>query len=86
MHNFDQEYDLIYVYAGSSGDVPVHEELPARQVEPGVYKLLASPGLTLNLAKGNLVRTNACRSPNVTMSVQCQANACARFEVQRLPS
>lgn len=28
MHNFDQEYDLIYVYAGSSGDAPVHEERP----------------------------------------------------------
>ncbi|RBB35774.1 hypothetical protein DPV79_27550 [Burkholderia reimsis] len=52
----DQDDDLIYVYAGNSGDAPVREELPARQVEPGIYELLASPGLTLNLAKGDLVR------------------------------
>ncbi|UQO33861.1 DUF4265 domain-containing protein [Burkholderia cepacia] len=52
----DQDDDLIHVYAGSSGDAPVHEELPARQVEPGIYELLVSPGLVLNLAKGDLVR------------------------------
>ncbi|VWD40656.1 hypothetical protein BLA39750_05353 [Burkholderia lata] len=86
----DRDYDLIYVYAGSSGDAPVHEELPARQVEPGVYELLASPGLTLNLAKGDLVRIDDSDRPATVLKrggnycIQIYGDAIPDREIDRL--
>lgn len=88
----DRDFDLIYVYAGSSGDAPVHEELPARQVEPGVYELLASPGLTLNLAKGDLVRIDAPDRPATVLKrggnycIQIYGDAIPDHEIDRLAS
>ena len=43
----------IRVLAGENTDGPVYETLPARQIDEHVYELLASPGLTLNLARGS---------------------------------
>ena len=45
----------IRVLAGENTDGPVYETLPARQIDEHVYELLASPGLTLNLARGDIV-------------------------------
>lgn len=52
----DDIYKLIHVYAGQSEGSPIHEELPALVIGDDVYQLLASPGLALNLAKGDLVK------------------------------
>ena len=45
----------IEVYAGPSGTGPVFEKLHARKVGEDTYELLSSPGLTLNLAMGDIV-------------------------------
>ncbi|KVQ18666.1 DUF4265 domain-containing protein [Burkholderia cepacia] len=88
----DQDDDLIYVYAGSSGDAPVHEELPARQVEPGIYELLVSPGLVLNLAKGDLVRIDDPDRPAMVLKrggnycIQIYGDAIPDHEIDRLAS
>ncbi len=55
---------LIYVYAGrSSNGNPVHEELPAVSIGNNTYELLSSPGLALNLAKGDIVQISASDKP-----------------------
>lgn len=56
--------DLIEIFAGSaaSGDV-VREELPARKISDGVYELLASPGLALHVAKGDIIRISSSATP-----------------------
>ncbi|MGS0895865.1 DUF4265 domain-containing protein [Burkholderia stagnalis] len=87
----DSDYDLIYVYAGRSGDAPVHEELPARAIEPpGDYELLASPGLALNLAKGDIVRIDDPDRPATVLKrggnycIQVYGNAVPVNEIDRL--
>ncbi|UQV44996.1 DUF4265 domain-containing protein [Janthinobacterium lividum] len=45
----------IRVLADEDTDGPTYETLPARQIDEHVYELLASPGLTLNLARGDIV-------------------------------
>ncbi|KVU61138.1 DUF4265 domain-containing protein [Burkholderia cepacia] len=86
----DQDDDLIHVYAGSSGDAPVHEEPPARQVEPGIYELLASPGLALNLAKGDLVRMDDPDRPATVLKrggnycIQIYGDAIPDSDINRL--
>jgi hypothetical protein len=45
---------LIQVFAGDSDD-SVFEELPARQVGAATYELLSSPGLALNMARGDVI-------------------------------
>ena len=45
----------IRVLAGENSSGPVYETLPARQIDEHVYELLASPGLTLNLARGDII-------------------------------
>lgn len=45
----------IRVLAGKNKAGPVYETLPARQIDEHVFELLASPGLTLNLARGDIV-------------------------------
>ncbi|KVW03597.1 hypothetical protein WK91_38000 [Burkholderia cepacia] len=88
----DQDDDLIHVYAGSSGDAPVHEELPARQIEPGIYELLASPGLALNFAKGDLVRIDDPDRPATVLKrggnycIQIYGDAIPDHEIDRLAS
>ncbi|CAB3770801.1 hypothetical protein GQ57_30045 [Burkholderia sp. MSh2] len=92
MNGRDQDVELIYVYAGSSGSAPVHEELPARQVEPGIYELLASPGLALNLAKGDLVRIDDPVRPATVLKrggnycIQIYGDAIPDHEIDRLAS
>ncbi|RIJ08309.1 DUF4265 domain-containing protein [Pseudomonas sp. 91RF] len=45
----------IQVFAGNSSDGPVYEELPARHVGATAYELLSSPGLALNMARGDVI-------------------------------
>jgi Domain of unknown function (DUF4265) len=42
-------------YAGTANNSPVFEELPVRKIVDNQYELLSSPGLALNLAKGDIV-------------------------------
>ncbi|ALK30273.1 DUF4265 domain-containing protein [Burkholderia plantarii] len=58
-----ENWCLIDVYAGNNESGPVYERLPAKQIDANVYKLLASPGLTLNLAKGDLIRLDGVDLP-----------------------
>lgn len=46
---------LINVYAGTCNDNVVYEELPAVFIGNKKYELLASPGLALDLAKGDII-------------------------------
>lgn len=46
---------LIHVYAGEDDSEPIFEELPARRIDEDTYELLSSPGLALNLARGDIV-------------------------------
>ncbi|MEZ1323880.1 DUF4265 domain-containing protein [Pseudomonas fluorescens] len=46
---------LIEVFAGTSDEDPVFEELPARQLGSATYELLSSPGLALNMARGDVI-------------------------------
>ncbi|WP_206445462.1 DUF4265 domain-containing protein [Burkholderia gladioli] len=55
---------LIRVFAGAASDVSaVCEELPARKIDEDVYELLASPGLALNLAKGDVIHIGSPATP-----------------------
>lgn len=45
---------LIQVFVADD-DGPVFEELPAQQVAEDTYELLSSPGLALNLARGDVI-------------------------------
>ncbi|VWD40776.1 hypothetical protein BLA18110_06867 [Burkholderia lata] len=86
----DSDFDVIYVYAGDSGDGPVHEELPARDTGQGVYELLASPGLALNLAKGDLIRIDDPDRPATVLErggnycIQIYGSAIPGDEIERL--
>lgn len=51
----EQSAELIRVYAGKNSKGPVFEELPARKIDEHTYELLSSPGLALNLARGDIV-------------------------------
>jgi Domain of unknown function (DUF4265) len=42
---------------------PVHEELQALEVKQGIFRLLSSPGLALNMAKNDLIAIPAYDQP-----------------------
>lgn len=46
---------LIEVFAGTSDEDPVFEELPARPLGTATYELLSSPGLALNMAREDVI-------------------------------
>ncbi|CAH0267864.1 DUF4265 domain-containing protein [Pseudomonas sp. Bi130] len=50
-----QSSELIRVYAGDNDEGPVFERLPARRIDEDTYELLSSPGLALNLARGDII-------------------------------
>ncbi|MCK9818254.1 DUF4265 domain-containing protein [Pseudomonas sp. MAFF 302046] len=45
----------IEVFAGPSSTGPVFEKVHARKIDADVYELLSSPGLTLNMARGDVI-------------------------------
>ncbi|AVS66199.1 hypothetical protein C8245_11410 [Paracidovorax avenae] len=47
--------EIIRVFAGKNQHGNVYEELPAKKISDNIYVLLASPGLLLGLAKGDLI-------------------------------
>ena len=53
---------LIEVYAADD-DRPVFEELPVRRIDQDTYELLSSPGLALNLARGDVVSIKNKNAP-----------------------
>ena len=53
----------IRVLVDGDTDGPTFETLPARQIDEHVYELLASPGLTLNLARGDIINIADPLSP-----------------------
>ncbi|WP_253185474.1 DUF4265 domain-containing protein [Burkholderia plantarii] len=79
----EKEHCLINVYAGRNESGPVYEELPARKMEGGVYELLASPGLTLNLAKGDWVRLDGNDHPATV--VRRGGNFCIQIYADEMP-
>ncbi len=60
--NDKQSFVLIEVYAADD-DGPVFEEVPARQIDQDTYELLSSPGLALNLARGDIVSIKNKNAP-----------------------
>lgn len=86
----EKECCLINVYAGSNESGPVYEELPAKHIEGDIYELLASPGLALNLAKGDVIRLGDMGRPaNVlqrggNFCVQIYTDDLSRDEIERL--
>jgi Domain of unknown function (DUF4265) len=47
--------ELIHVYTGKSDENIVYEEIPAKRLKGNLYQLLSSPGLALNMAKGDII-------------------------------
>ncbi|AOJ34270.1 DUF4265 domain-containing protein [Burkholderia metallica] len=81
---------LVNVYAGHNDAGPVYEELPAMSLGDGSYELLSSPGLALNLAKGDLIKIADIDQPATILKrggnfcVQIYADEVPRLEVERL--
>jgi Domain of unknown function (DUF4265) len=50
-------------YAGSANGSPVYDELPVKKLSDDKYELLSSPGLALNLAKGDIVEIFDAQKP-----------------------
>lgn len=76
----EEGFCLIKVFVSAKG--PVHEQLPALQKGPDVYELLASPGLALNLARGDLIRIEDANAPAVV--VERSGNFCINLYAQAL--
>ncbi|NIF19974.1 DUF4265 domain-containing protein [Pantoea sp. Cy-639] len=56
---------LIKVFVSDRG--PVYEELPAIKKGDDIYELLSSPGLALNLARGDLISIKNLNSPALVL-------------------
>ncbi|WP_347902935.1 DUF4265 domain-containing protein [Pseudomonas purpurea] len=54
---------VIKVVAGENSRGLVYEPLHARRIDDDVYQLLYSPGLTLNLAKGDIISIKNKEAP-----------------------
>lgn len=61
-----EDFCVIRVFV-SSKKSPVYEELPALRKGEHVYELLSSPGLALNLARGDLISIEDPDSPAVVI-------------------
>ncbi|MDC0762891.1 DUF4265 domain-containing protein [Brevibacillus sp. AG] len=55
-HRMEDKLTLIKVFAGKSSQGTVLEELPAEYLSDQKFKLCASPGLALGLAKGDTIK------------------------------
>ena len=84
------ELPHIQVLAGKNKQGPVFESLPARQIDTHVYELLASPGLTLNLARGDVINIENAMEPAVVLKrggnfcIQVYADEVSQADVQQL--
>ena len=57
----------IRVVAGQNDHGPVYEPLHVRRIDADSYKILYSPGLTLNLAKGDIISIKDPQVPAVVL-------------------
>ena len=57
-HHMEDNFKLIYVYAGHGKNGAVFEEISAQFIKASQYKILKSPGLAQNLAKGDVIEIN----------------------------
>ncbi|MFJ4347216.1 DUF4265 domain-containing protein [Pseudomonas sp. NPDC089401] len=71
---------LIKVFVSANG--PVHEQLPALEKAPNVYELLSSPGLALNLAKGDLISIEDNNAP--ALVIERGGNFCINLYAEHL--
>lgn len=58
MEHTDNDLHLIHVYAGHGKNGGVFEEIPARLIKGNRYRILRSPGLAQNLAKGDVIEVS----------------------------
>lgn len=79
----DSEQTVLIKVFVADDDGPVYEELPALQKGPSTYELLSSPGLALNLAKGDLV---SIIDPNTPAQVLKRGgNFCIQIYADHIP-
>lgn len=71
-------------YAGSANGSPVYEELPAKKLADNKYELLSSPGLALNLAKGDIVEVLDTQKPAHVL--HRGGNFCIQIYADELPN
>lgn len=85
-----EDDELIKVFVAMRDNGPVSEELPARRVGPSRYELLASPGLALNLARGDIIEITAPDMPATVIErggnfcIQIYADEIAPQDLQAL--
>ena len=70
-------------YAGSANGSPVYEELPVKKLADNSYELLSSPGLALNLAKGDIVKVLDAQKPAYVL--HRGGNFCIQIYADELP-
>lgn len=70
-------------YAGSVSGSPVYEELPVKKLADSKYEILSSPGLTLNLARGDTVQLLDAKKPAQVLSRG--GNFCIQIYADELP-
>ena len=73
---------LIHVYV-TDDDGPFFEELPARKIDQDSYELLSSPGLALNLARGDIVSIKDREAPAVVL--KRGGNFCIQIYADSIP-
>ncbi|QHC90174.1 DUF4265 domain-containing protein [Pseudomonas chlororaphis] len=73
---------LIQVYVADD-DGPFFEELPARKIDQDIYELLSSPGIALNLARGDIVSIKDREAPAVVL--QRGGNFCIQIYADAIP-
>ncbi|MGC5701658.1 DUF4265 domain-containing protein [Pseudomonas sp. NFXW11] len=79
----DQQEMVIKVVADRRRTRPVYEPLHVRPIEQDVYEVLYCPGLTLNLAKGDVI---AIRDPQAPAEVLKRGgNFCIHLYADEIP-
>ncbi|AZD99537.1 DUF4265 domain-containing protein [Pseudomonas chlororaphis] len=73
---------LIQVYVADD-DGPFFEELPARKIDQDIYELLSSPGIALNLARGDIVSIKDREAPAVVL--KRGGNFCIQIYADAIP-
>lgn len=74
---------LVNIYVAHD-DEPVFEVLPVREIEKDTYELLSSPGLALNLARGDIFRIKDKHAhPEI---LKRGGNFCIHIYADELPS
>lgn len=86
----DDEQILIEVLVAQRPNGPVFESIPARRHGPDRYQLLSSPGLALNLARGDIIEIVDPHAPASVVErggnfcVQIYADALSAEDIERL--